>query len=213
MARSPRHFVEGLSVHVHQRGNNRADMFHDIRDRIVFLMALLEATLKYGVAVHAWVLMTNHFHLLATPTHPDSLARAMQQTGRRHVPYFNKRHDRTGGLWEGRYSAHLVDTERYWFQCVRYIELNPVRGSLASSPREHPWSSYHANGCGAADKLLTSHALYIGLGQNALERQAAHRSLCGTPLTEAELASVRNALRTGLSGADLPEAVMLPIAS
>ena len=213
MPRQPRNTYEGAFVHVNTRGNDRQGVYFDRADRLAFLQIFDRLQSKYEWVVYAWVLMTNHFHLLATPSYPDSVARAMQQTGRRYVPYFNRRHDRTGGLWEGRYRAHLVDTEQYWFRCLRYIELNPVRASLTSSPRDHPWSSYHANACGATDKLLNPHALYIGLGQTALERQAAHRSLIGTPLTEAELASIRNAMRTGLSGAELPEAALLPVAS
>jgi putative transposase len=213
MARRRRWFCEGMSVHVHQRGNNRADMFHDAPDRVRFLMALLEASRSFGVDIHVWVAMRNHFHLLATPQAPDSVPRMMQQLGRRYVPYFNKRYGRTGGLWEGRYSAHLVDTEVYWFRCARYIELNPVRASIVAAPHEHPWSSYHAHACGAVDKLITPHALYNGLGATPVDRQAAHRALCGTPLSDVELASIRNALRTGLSGAELPDATALAIAS
>jgi putative transposase len=213
MARRRRWFFEGVSLHVHQRGNNRADMFCDAHDRIVFLMALLDASRKFDVAVHNWVLMRNHFHMLATPAADDSLPRMMQQVGRRYVPYFNRRCSRTGGLWEGRYSAHLVNTETYWFRCARYVELNPVRASLVMAPHEHPWSSYHALAYGAADKLVTPHALYLALGSNAAERQAAHRAMCGTPLTDTELASIRNALRTGISGAELPESTALLAAS
>ena len=212
MARLRRWFEEGLSVHVHQRGNNRADMFHDTTDRVVFLMALLESSRRYGVAIHVWVFMNNHFHLLATPQAPDSIARMMQQAGRRYVPYFNRRHTRTGGLWEGRYSAHLVDTERYWYTCARYIELNPVRASMVDHPYEHPWSSYHFNAHGADDRLVTPHALYNGLGVDAAQRQAAHQAMCGVCLSEVELASIRNALRTGISGAHVSESGALRLA-
>ncbi len=213
MARRRRWFLEGTSLHVHQRGNNRADMFHDTHDRVVFLIALLDASRKYRVAIHNWVLMTNHFHLLATPAEPASVPYMMQQLGRRYVPYFNRRSDRTGGLWEGRYSAHVVDTEAYWFKCARYIEMNPVRASMVTAPHEHPWSSYHAHAHGAGDNLVTPHALYAGLGASPLERQAAHRALCATPLSDVELASIRTALRTGVSGAELPEGIALAVAS
>lgn len=209
MARRRRWFFEGVSVHVHNRGNNRADMFCDEHDRVLFLMALIESSRKFNVAVHNWVLMKNHFHLLATPASKDGLPRMMQQVGRRYVPCFNRRSGRTGSLWEGRYSAHLVDTDMYWYRCARYIELNPVRASLAVAPHEYPWSSYHALACGAADELVTPHALYLALGASPLERQAAHRAMCGTELCETDLASIRNALRTGLSGAELPESIGL----
>ena len=209
MARPRRLFSRGVSAHIHQRGNNRAAMFHDTQDRCVFLMALREAGEKYRVAIHAWVLMGNHFHLLATPDAPDSIPRLMQQTGRRYVPYFNRRHGRTGGLWEGRYSAHPVDTAVYWLRCHRYIELNPVRAGLVQAPHEHPWSSYHAHAHGARDRLVTPHELYVASGSTPAERQLAHRTRCGILVTEAELSSIRNALRTGQSGAEIPEAAAL----
>jgi putative transposase len=209
MARPRRMFPEGLPVHVHQRGNNRADMFRDVHDRVVFLMALLESSRRYEVAIHNWMLMDNHFHLLATPAGEESVPRMMQQVGRRYVPYFNKRSGRTGGLWEGRYSAHIVDSDAYLFRCVRYIEMNPVRASMVTAPHDHPWSSYHALAYGADDKLVRPHALYTALGRTPLERQTAHRAMCGTPLSDAELAAIRNALRTGMSGSELPEAVTL----
>ena len=205
-------FFEGVPLHVHQRGNNRADMFHSVEDRIVFLMALLESSRRFGVAIHEWMLMKNHFHLLATPSGEDSLPRMMQQVGRRYVPYFNKRRSRTGGLWEGRYSAHHIDNEVYWYRCARYVEMNPVRACIVSAPHEHRWSSYHALACGATDKLVTTHTLYTRSGATAAERQAAHRALCGTPLTDGELTSIRNALRTGVSGAELPDAAALAAA-
>jgi putative transposase len=214
MPRPRRSFVEGLSLHLHQRGNNRAAIFHDNQDRFVFLLALLWASRKYEVAIHVWVLMNNHFHLLATPSTPTSVPQMMQQIGRSYVPYFNKRHERTGGLWGGRYSGHLVDTDLYWLRCARYIELNPVRASLVATPGEYRWSSYRANGCGAEDKLVTPHRLYIiESGSDSLERQAAYRGLCVAGLSELELTSIRKALRTGRSGADLPDATSLAVAS
>lgn len=208
MARRQRMFVDGLSMHIHQRGNNRADMFLDADERVMFLMALIDASRKHGVAIHHWVLMDNHFHLVGTPETPESVPRMMQQIGRRYVPFFNKRHGRTGGLWEGRYSAHLIDTETYWFRCARYVELNPVRASMVCAPLEHPWSSYHRHAAGAEDHIVTPHALYLGLGATPLERQAAHSAICGQSLTPTELASIRNALRTGRSGSELPESVL-----
>jgi putative transposase len=200
MPRRPRFFVEGHSLHIHQRGNNRTDMFRDEVDRAVFLMALAESAQKYDVGIHAWVLMNTHFHLLGTPASPDSVPDMMQQVGRRYVPFFNRRWERTGGLWEGRYSAHLVDTDTYWYRCLRYIEMNPVRANIVEEPNDHLWSSYRAHAHGTEDKLLTSHRLYEALGITPAERQTVYRALCGLPLSEIEIASIRHAIRTGLRG-------------
>jgi putative transposase len=204
MARRKRSFVKGLSLHIHQRGNNRQDMFHDDVDRMIFLAALVESSQRYHVAVHVWTFMDNHVHLIATPETPESVPRTMQQVGRRYVPYFNRRHKRTGGLWEGRYSAHLIDTETYWYRCLRYVELNPVRAGIVAAPEDYRWSSYRAHAFGATDSLVVPHALSLALGRTEMERQAAHRALCGMPLTECELASIRDALRTGKHLAEPP---------
>ncbi|MGH9350101.1 MAG: transposase [Vicinamibacterales bacterium] len=213
MARLARMFANGVAAHVHQRGNNRADMFADTYDRVVFLLALLESSQRYKVAVHAWVLMRNHFHLLATPSSPDGLPRMMQQTGRRYVPYFNKRHLRTGGLWEGRYSAHLIHTERYLLNCHRYIELNPVRAAIVSTAEDYRWSSYRAYALGAHDPLITPHALYLASADTPLERQLLHKTRCGTALMEAELTWIRTALRAGQGDSEIPDVVSLAEAS
>jgi putative transposase len=197
MARRHRVFVEGLSLHVHQRGNNRQDMFHDEIDRMVLLTTLVESSEQFGVDVHVWMFMNNHLHLVVTPENPDGVARLMQQVGRRYVPYFNKRYQRTGGLWEGRYSAHLIDTESYWYRCLRYVELNRVRAGIVPAPQDYAWCSYHSHAFGTADPLVAPHPLYEALGRTPEERQHAHRALCATPLTECELTSIRTALRTG----------------
>jgi putative transposase len=208
MPRRRRYFPENVTVHVHQRGNNRIDMFLDTRDRVQFLMSLLDASRAYGVAIHTWVLMSNHFHLLATPAKRDSVPRMMQQVGRRYVPYFNERSQRTGSLWEGRYRAHLVDSDEYWFRCARYVELNPVRAGIVTAPHEYFWSSYRALGFGAHDDLITPHPLYVALGATSMERQASYRALCGTLLTDPELASIRTALNTGSPRAELLEGAL-----
>jgi putative transposase len=205
MSRRRRWFFEGVPLHIHQRGNNRIPVFEDDYDRVVFLRRLLDATLKFEVAVHAWVLMRTHFHLLATPGSPDALSLTMQELGRRYVRPFNRRHQRTGTLWEGRYNAHLIESEIYWFRCMRYVELNPVRAAMVRAPEEHRWCSYHALGCGAPDALITPHRLYLALGASETERQLAYRRLCNDQLTSAELGSIRDALRTGRILGEQPE--------
>jgi len=202
MARSPRPFVDGMSQHVVQRGNNRSRMFADCGDFTVFLITLRDACRCYGVKVHGYVLMTTHFHLLVTPVAKNSLPLMMQQVGRRYVPYFNRRHRRTGGLWEGRYHPHLVPTEQYWFRCLRYIELNPVRAGMVATPDGYTWSSYGTHAHGEPNPLIELHPLYLALGDTPSARQAAYRALCGVPLTEAELAAIRYAVQTGVVESD-----------
>jgi putative transposase len=193
MARHPRFFVPGVPQHIIQRGNNRARIFARIHDYRFFIDCLLKACRLHGVAVHAYVLMTNHVHILATPQGMDSLPKVFQSVGRRYVQYFNHVHDRTGTLWEGRYRAAAIDSERYFLTCMRYIELNPVRAGLARDPGRYPWSSYRANSKGALDSLITPHDLYDQLGRSPAERQAAYRHLFRAQMANADVEAIRGA--------------------
>jgi len=186
-----------MSHHVHQRGNNRQDIFHDDMDRMVFIAALVESSEKYHVRIHVWTFMDNHVHLVVTPETPDGLPRTMKHVGGRYVPYFNRKYGRTGTLWGERYKSHLIHTELYWFRCLRYVEFNRVRAGLVDAPHEYRWSSYHSHALGQADPLVTHHDLYLNLGRTPAERQMAYRALCGTPLTDFEVTAIRNSLRTG----------------
>ncbi len=177
MARLARYFVEGQPQHLIQRGNNREPIFVVDGDYRFYLKCLQEAAERHGCAIHAYVLMTNHTHLLATPETESSLPKTMQSVGRRYVQYFNFTYSRTGTLWEGRYKATVVDSEAYLLTCMRYIELNPVRAGMVEDPSNYPWSSYGANALGAHDKLCTPHSLYKRIGRNADERQVGYREL------------------------------------
>jgi len=134
MARLPRYALPGQPQHVIQRGNNRLPVFVDRADYERFRHDLVAACARYGCAVHAYVLMTNHFHLLLTAPGRGALAKAMQSLGARYVAYFNRRHRRTGTLWEGRFRSVPIDCERYLFTCYRYIEQNPVRAGIVDHP-------------------------------------------------------------------------------
>jgi putative transposase len=177
MARQPRFFVPGVPLHVIQRGNNRARIFVGTTDYRFFLDCLVESCRLHGVAIHAYVLMTNHVHLLATPQSDKSLSRALQSVGRRYVGYFNHFQNRTGTLWEGRYRAAAIDSERYFLTCMRYVEQNPVRAGLARHCGDYRWSSHLANATGTQDPLVTPHYLYEQLGRTGEERQSAYRLL------------------------------------
>jgi putative transposase len=197
MARQPRYVIPGQPQHVIQRGNNRSPTFFDGPDRHFYLECLCEACMRYGCAVHAYVLMTNHVHLLVTPATENGIGKVMQSVGRRYVQYANCTYGRTGTLWEGRYRATLVDSEAYLLTCMRYIELNPVRARMVADPGQYPWSSYPANGQGRPDALVIPHSLYEGLGADPGERQSAYRGLVAVHLDDATLGVVRDATNKG----------------
>lgn len=176
-----------------QRGNNRQDIFHAPRDYEVFLRWLAEAIGAHRLALHAYVLMTNHVHLLATPLESNSIGMVMQTLGRRYVQYFNLRYNRTGTLFEGRYRATVIDSEEYFFTCSRYIEQNPVRAGLCASPGAFRWSSYRHNALGCPNSLITQSELYRRLGRSPAERQAAYSSICLAAVSEDALNAIRTA--------------------
>jgi putative transposase len=194
MARHPRFFISDMTQHVIHRGNNRAHIFRSADDYQAFLYALFEASLRNPIKIHAYVLMSNHFHLMVTPGTQDALPAAMQALGRKYVPFFNQRYERTGALYESRYKAMLVDTERYWFTCMRYVEFNPVRAGLVSTPDKYHWSSYSANALGKPDPLVVPHPLYLALGDTPAARQESWRAMCGNPLSDCELSHIRRAI-------------------
>ncbi len=193
MARLPRFFVPGIPLHVIQRGNNRGTLFHQINDYNVYKEWLKEAAQTHECAIHAYVLMNNHVHLLVTPSHEESLPKTLQSLGRRYVQYFNAAHDRTGTLWEGRYRATLIESEAYFLTCSRYVEHNPVRAELVRHPREYRWSSYHYHAEGKSDPLLTPHNMYQRLGGTAATRQQAYRALFRQRLSGEILDAIRDA--------------------
>lgn len=193
MARLPRFPVAELPVHVIQRGNNRVPIFLRDEDRRFFRACLRSAIARFDCSVHAYVLMSNHVHLLMTARAPDGVGRAMQSIGRRYVRYFNDQHGRTGTLWEGRYRATVIETNRYLFTCSRYIELNPVRAGMVVHPMQYEWSSHAANAHGRDDPLVTPHAEYLNLGMTPKERVVAYRALFRSQLERSALEAIRDA--------------------
>jgi putative transposase len=186
MARLPRLTVAGYPHHVIQRGNDRQAIVRDDADRARLLALWQEHAQTFKVAIHAYVVMDNHFHLLVTPETDHSLPQMMQAVGRAYVRYFNLRHQRTGTLWEGRYRSNLIESERYLLACMVYIELNPVRAGMAVQPAEFKWSSHrHCIGQGR-DPLVTPHALFWGLGNTPFAREAAYALLVQTGLAQSE---------------------------
>ena len=197
MARRPRLTVIGVPQHVIQRGNNRQATFFADEDYRLFLAYLSEAARKHDCSVHAYVLMTNHVHLLLTPNQPDAVSRTMQDVGRRYVQYVNFTYRRSGTLWEGRFKASLVDTQQYFLACCRYIELNPVRAGIAKAPEDYPWSSYRHYALGQENGLLSAHEEYRALGTTEVERQSAYRALFSNSVDETGLQEIREMVNRG----------------
>ncbi len=191
MPRSPRLDLATVPQHVIQRGNDRQPCFFREIDYIRYLQDLREAALKCGCQIHAYVLMTNHVHLLVTPREAGAVSRMMQSVGRRYVRYINDTLARTGTLWEGRYKSSLVDSEHYLLACYRYIELNPVRAAMVALPDEYRWSSYACNGRGSVDLLITPHPVYRDIHPDAESRRAHYRALVAQGIGEDELAMIR----------------------
>jgi putative transposase len=177
MARLPRLSVPGYPHHVIQRGNNRQPIFLGDADRRRMLDLLTEYARRFEVAVHAYVLMDNHFHLLLTPRTADALPGMMQAVGRRYVRHFNDAHGRTGTLWEGRYRSTLIEARRHLLACMVYIDLNPVRAGLTAQARDFPWSSHGHYAGLCVDRLVTPHPLYWELGNTPFAREAAYAQL------------------------------------
>jgi putative transposase len=197
MARLPRLTLPGYPHHVIQRGNNRQAIFVAPADYQTLLDLLDENAKKFGVAIHAFVLMSNHFHLLATPQTADGLPQMMQAVGRRYVRYFNDTQKRSGTLWEGRYKSTLIQTERYLLACMAYIDLNPVRAGMVAQARDYHWSS-HGHYIGQRiDKLITPHALFWELGNTPFAREAAYAELVQSGVSDAQQAALTDSALRG----------------
>jgi putative transposase len=197
MARLPRLVVPGQPHHIIQRGNDRQAIFREAADYLKFIDWLREGSKQFKVAIHAYVLMTNHVHLLATPADAQGLSKMMQWIGRHYVPYFNQKYQRTGTLWEGRFKATVIDSERYLMTCSRYIELNPVRAGMVVAASDYSWSSYQHHIGMKVDPLITDHPLYWALGNTPFQREAAYRSLLEQGVEEADVAALTEATLKG----------------
>jgi putative transposase len=195
--RRPRLDLPGFPLHVIQRGNNRNACFFSNGDRTAYLYWLRKAAQKVECKVHAYVLMTNHVHLLVTPTQPRTLSILMQSLGRRYVGYVNHTYRRSGTLWEGRFKASPVHAEDYLLKCMRYIELNPVRAGMVEQPGDYRWSSFRRNGTGQVDRLITEHPVYTALAETAEERRNAYSATFHAQLDNAALSEIRSAAQAG----------------
>jgi putative transposase len=197
MARLGRYFIPGQPLHIIQRGNNRGAVFFAEDDYAQYRDWLIAAAADYGLTVHAYVLMTNHVHLLAVPQEADSLPRTMQSLGRRYVRHINGLYKRSGTLWEGRYRAAPIESDSYFVSCCRYIECNPVRAHKVGHPRAYRWSSYRAHGEAKADELAAFHPAWRRLGRSVEDRQNAYRKLIREPLDKDFVEALRAATNGG----------------
>ena len=193
MPRKPRMFMAGLPCHVVQRGNNRSVCFFEPENYMFYLDCLAQACEKYRVDLHAYVLMTNHVHLLMTPSDKFGISSVMQSVGRKYVQYVNRELIRSGTLFEGRFKASLVQEDSYLIACMRYIELNPVRANMVKTPEAYPWSSYHVNAGLKARKLLTAHSSYKALGRDVSSIAENYRSLFQAELDKSVVKLISNA--------------------
>lgn len=197
MPRKPRFYLPGLPVHLVQRGHSQQPVFFENDNYLAYLHWLGESAERYECHIHAYVLMTNHVHILASPVRQDGISLMMQRTGRHYVPYINHNYGGSGTLWEGRYKACLIHDNEYLMACMRYIELNPVRAKMTKTPAGYRWSSYHANAQGKENSLITPHPLYMILGKTRQQRTTAYKSLFKSHLDNEELDKIRASWQSG----------------
>lgn len=198
MPRKRRFYLPGVPAHIVQRGNNRQAVFYTEQDYSAYLDWLHEAAQEYRCCIHAYVLMTNHVHLLMTPALSYSISKVILHVGRRYVMYINRKYGKSGTLWEGRHKGCIIDSDHYLLACMRYIELNPVRAGMVRCPDQYPWSSYQANALGVLNKLITPHELYVSLGENVANRHKVYRELFRIEqLDNDSLSNLRSTVQTG----------------
>ena len=177
MTRLPRYAIKNQPQHIIQRGRDGQQIFFEEQDYQYFYDCLDAAAYNYNLKIHAYVLMPNHVHILATPGSTDSISRTTQSVGRNYVQYFNECCNGSGTLWEGRYRATVIDSKRYLLTCTRYIELNPVRNGLVKNPKNYRWSSYAHNALGKEDEIISVHQEYLKLGNNDKQRAKAYLAM------------------------------------
>ncbi|GIX47454.1 MAG: transposase [Candidatus Tectimicrobiota bacterium] len=197
MARQPRLVLPGYPHHVIQRGNNRQRIFFTEADYSFYLACLQQAKLACQCRIYAYVLMTNHVHLIVEPPQAEALGRFMQSVGRRYVRYINATYQRSGTLWEGRFKSAVISRDAYLLRCGRYIELNPVRAGLVTHPAEYRWSSYRCRALGVPDAVVDEDPWYAGLGADAEARCRAYRAWMEESWQAEEWEQIRQATRQG----------------
>ena len=197
MARLPRYTITNQSQHIIQQGRDGQQIFFEEQDYQYFHDCLDAAAYNYNLKIHAYVLMPDHVHILATPGATDSVSRTVQSVGRNYVQYYNECYNGSGTLWEGRYRATVLDEKEYLLACSRYIELNPVRAGLVRHPRDYRWSSYAHNAMGAKEEMLSAHREYKKLGGDNKQRAVAYRALFKKKLSPETVALITESTLKG----------------
>jgi putative transposase len=192
MARRPRIYIPDLSLHVYPRGINGSAIIRDEDDCEHLIRRIIRSARRYRVDINAHALMTTHYHLIVTPSEEGALARTMRLIGSRYTRYFNRKYGRTGPLWNERYGAAYLEDERYWYNCLRYVDLNPFRAHMVAAPEDSRWSSYRYHALGEPCDWLTPHPLYMRLGSTGTVRQEAYRAMCAVALTDEEIEEQRH---------------------
>ena len=207
MARKPRFFVSGMPYHLVNRGHNRMPCFGGEADKGTFFSMLCDKLEAFSIKLHAFVLMSNHYHLLVTPDDGAELPHFMQCLGRKYAGYFNTNRQRTGTVWDSKYFASSIESDYYLLACYRYIELNPVRAGLSATPAGYHWSSFHTNACGMKSAIIQPHKTYLALGDCQFSRLKAYRELFNTEMSTEELKQIRLALTRNWVNRQQPEVV------
>jgi len=197
MPRKPRFFLPNVPVHMIIRGNSRQAVFAENEDYFSYRSWLREVSEQYDCKIHAYVMMTNHIHILLSAEEPTNISKLSQGVGRKYVPYFNHKYGKSGTLWEGRFKASSIDSEFYLLACYRYIELNPVRAGMVEEAGDYDWSSFHANALGEKDLLVSPHSIYQRLGQSKEEREIAYKALFAGELGDNLINEIRQNTQTG----------------
>jgi putative transposase len=197
MARLPRLIIPHQPHLVTQRGHDQQAIFRDGEDYRIFLQSLRDAIRQYGVALHAYVFLPNHMHLLVSPGDAQGLGKMLQWLGRCYVPYFNHKYQRTGSLWQGRYKTTVVDAASFLLPCMHYVELDPVRTGLVTDPGAYGWSSYAHHAGITPDPHITDHPLYWQLGNTPFEREVTYRLLVEQALGPNQFAMLEQGLGKG----------------
>ena len=197
MPRKPRFFLPNVPVHMMIRGNSQQAIFAEEEDYFAYRSWLREASELYDCKIHAYVLMTNHVHILLSADDTRNISKLSQSVGRKYVPYFNHKYGKSGALWEGRFKASSVDSEFYLLACYRYIEMNPVRANMVKDASDYAWSSYHRNANGDTDMTITPHSVYLRLGITKDNRQRAYKALFEKTLSDELVSEIHQTNQTG----------------
>ncbi len=197
MPRKPRFYLPNYPVHIVQRGHNNKNVFFENEDYKVYLDWLQEGSEWYEVPIHAYALLPNQIHILASPPDKEAASRMMQYQGRRYVPYVNATYGKTGTIWQGRYKASLIDPDTYLLNCMTYIEGLPVREGLSKSPGPYKWSSFKRNAQGKKNALITPHAAYLDIGRGDKKRQEKYTAMSKAGLSDEIITDISDAWQTG----------------